>query len=420
MNRFRRRLLATALCGSSACLPGYSWLAAVSSDARAEPVTLTIAAVGTLITLIKAFSASDGGMSAMLTAIIQNESIILNDLQTIADSLNALSFFVVAKLNDMPQYLEDDRLKGYMDILNSAANGLSLNLAAEKASPDANARAIIRGKYLTLQQQVQDTRGKLQQYPSFYAAISIPLAMSLEIALDYKAGLSSYVPETLRRYLTWCQSVSDRSISNSLMSQLANLAQQHDDAANRSKVTKFGAAFGLTTGTLNGGCFQRTACWKKTSECVDLPIPGPRPAGPALPPTTRVCPEHLEPTAILQYIEQLEEVPKSSGLRELKFTRWAQPTTTACATPAPNRGDCYFRNGPETIAEVQDWIQHAGADANFSPWHDYEKDADRFSTFVDEANAIRLQMALCSDALVITHQSEEQAKRQLRFLGASV
>ena len=423
----RRTVLGASIIGTTALVPKYSWLSAISTDAHAVAPLVVMAAVQTAITAIKAFSdPGTGALGPMLSAILQNQQIIIDQLQQVLTSLNALSKFVVNAAAELPVYLEQSRLQGYFDELLSSGSSFREYLESEKTASSATEKAMLTAQYRILRQNVFQTRNKLQIYSNIYASVSIPLAVALEVALDYKTGFNSLVPIALRSYIQWCGRVKDTTVPNSVASQLKTLAAEHSAIDAQIANTSYGRAHGSAPGfTVSEGCYQSTACMTK-SECHFVPNPRNTKADQIQSTYVKYrtdpddlfeqfadmscsSTEILGPTVALNLTNTVAESIDVNGVRILSVTPKVDPAFTATC-PNPNRNDCYPPPAT-TVAAQTAWIQGS------REFQAYGRDAQAFSALIDQLNSKRIEMAAHLNALVINQQALDKATKQLRLIG---
>ena len=423
----RRTVLGAAVLGTTAFVPKYSWLSAISTEAHAVPALVVMAAVQTAITAIKAFSdPGTGAMGPMLSAVLQNQQIIIDQLQQVLTSLNALSKFVVSAAAELPVYLEQSRIQGYFDQLISIGSSFREYLESEKTTSSSTERAMLAAQYRVLRQNVLQTRTTLEQYSNIYSSVAIPLAIALEVALDYKTGFNSLAPIALRSHIKWCNKVKDTNFPNSVAYRLNTLTAEHAALDAQISQTAYGRAHGSTPGfTVSEGCFQVTACTEIT-ECHFVPNPRntksntpqptyvkllAQPSGTEELMAEQSCTsrEILGPTATLDLTETVTESVDPNGVRILSVVSKADPNfSAACARR--DRNDCYAPPARTLAAQIA-WVQSSREFQSYTPA------SLTFAALVGELNSKRIEMVTHLNALVINQRALDKATAQLKQLG---
>jgi hypothetical protein len=409
-------------------IPRFSILGALTafteeSKAVIDPAT-ALALAQTAISVAKSFSSpSDGAMTAMLNAELGNQKLIIDQLQAVLQSLSSLSQFVVKFSEKVPEYFEASRVQTYFDQVRSGGQQFLEDTQAE-AKAGAAERALYKTKYLKLQQDVQSARATLQQYSNIYSAVAIPLAMALEVALDYKTGYENLVPVSLHSYLSWCSSISNTAIHNSVASHLVQLIAEYDSIEAQIAQTPYGKVMGAKPGAASEGCYQTTACYLTQGRCHqqnNSHNTAYRPNAFSRAEIIKIrddnvavleCPEptkNFGPTVKMRLFEVVTEAPNADGVKQLTVVSSAQSSFPE-ECPVTNTNDCHDWRTPE--AALTNFIMGS------AEWSSYASNSTTLHGLLEALNSKRQEIVIHINILVVTRQSTDNAIYRLESINA--
>jgi len=400
-------------------------LTAFSAKSRAviDPAT-ALALAQAAISVAKSFSSPGGGaMTAMLNAELANQQLIIDQLQAVLQSLNSLSQFVVKFSEKVPEYFEANRVQTYFDQVRSAGQQFLEDTQAETTAGTAE-KALYKAKYLRLQQDVQSARATLQQYPNIYSAVAIPLAMALEVALDYKTGYENLVPVSLHSYLLWCASVTNTTIHNSVAAHLNQLITEYNSIEAQINDTPYGKLMGAKPGAASEGCYQTTACYLTHGPCHQQNNSHNTAYKPGMPSKSAIkkiraeivaaleCPEPTKnygPTVKMRLFEVVTETPNADGVKQFTVVSSSQSSFPE-ACPNPNTNDC--RDDRASEAGLTNFI-------TASPeWNSYASNSTTLHGLFDALNSKRQEITVHVNVLVVARQSRDNASHRLESINA--
>jgi len=374
-----------------------------------DPVSI-FAIANTAISVVRSFSsqAGDGGLNAMLNANLQYQRVLADQVNEIQKSLLALSDAMSKFPAQFRDLLEDDRIKGYyVDLLATMRQFDGLLSATAAAGPAERNRYQMDIDRLRADARLAGTR--LAIYPSLLPAIAAPLAVALEVALNYKSGQPNSVPVALRNHIAWCKRISDPSLPKSVAANLVELTANHDRIEANLRQTRFGKQQGVSPGVATIGCVNYGE-----HERIQVLVSSAKRA---------VCGKHgsCDPVEAeyrwedrrgaqsfaRRLLGSLSESANKENVLMFGFKTESAAVPAAEIAQCANVVDKFLSND----AARQSAIEASPA------WNTLSQDAASYADGVSSLNNLRIQMAANARVLVVITQSEQQARNRLIALG---
>ncbi len=243
----RRAMLRQMAIAPYALRAGVSALPIVAAPTPALafwPLALT--AINTAVGVIGAFTSSDGGMSAMLSAINQKIDIVVGEVNKIQIALNDLNI----EIKKLPEQFKTIILSQYntelIDKLVATAQSYSEIRNAAANDPNIMQDVNIRDRVKFLSEETQLTRQQLSgssggKTPE--TVFIIPMTMFLEIAtLSHLEFPVSFISEVIKSYRTWLNDCVSEKL-DAIPARRLSAIQSHDMLVNDISSKQLGHLF---------------------------------------------------------------------------------------------------------------------------------------------------------------------------------
>lgn len=239
-----RRKFLQGLAGTTAYpLSFQAPLALLSSPARAEPVTIIIAAIGIIKTIVDA-NRGDGGLGASIAAINGKVNLAIHQLAVIQKSLE----FVIGQIAQLREDLFNALGEQYAYQLHNevvASIGKIEDIRREaklkgvSLAADNPARGDFPARLLSAYENFDLARRKLWAYPQGVSTLCSTTCSTMaaidSIAFAYGIVSDARMAINLRRHLTWLDRMADSSQPYSVAAKLQEALANEASIVDRTK-----------------------------------------------------------------------------------------------------------------------------------------------------------------------------------------